>query len=65
MAEQQQHQHQHHHHHHHKKDHATTFKERSLNAIVMRQKLEKWGKIALLVLAIIMILAVLFVYTLS
>ena len=56
---------QHHHHHHHHKDGATTFKERSLNAIVLRRKMEKWGKIALLTLAIIMVLAVLFVYTLG
>ena len=51
-----------HHHHHHHRDDATRFKERSLNAIVLRRKLEKWGKIALLVLAILMLLAVLFVY---
>ena len=62
MPEQQQH---HHHHHHHHKDHATRFKERSLNAIVLRRKIEKWGKIVLLVLAVLMILAVLFVYTLG
>lgn len=54
-----------HHHHHHHKDDATRFKERSLNAIVLRRKLEKWGKIALLVLAILMLLAVLFVYALG
>ena len=52
----------HHHHHHHKKDHATRFKERSLNAIIVRQKIEKWGKIALLIFAILMVLAVFFVY---
>ena len=55
----------HHHHHHHRKDSATLFKERSLNAIVLRRKLEKWGKIALMVLAILMILAVIFVYTMG
>ena len=54
-----------HHHHHHRKDSATLFKERSLNAIVLRRKLEKWGKIALMVLAILMILAVGFVYTMG
>ena len=54
-----------HHHHHHHKDGATRFKERSLNAIVLRRKLEKWGKIALLVLALLMLLAVIFVYTLG
>lgn len=53
---------EHHHHHHHHKDNATRFKERSLNAIVFRRQLEKWGKIALLVVAIFMILAVVYVY---
>jgi len=55
----------HHHHHHHRKDGASRFKERSINAIVFRRKLEKWGKIALLIVAIIMILAVGFVYTMG
>ena len=54
-----------HHHHHHHRDDATRFKERSLNAIVLRRKLEKWGKIALLVLALLMLLAVIFVYALG
>ncbi len=57
--------HTHHHHHHHKKDNATRFKERSLNAIVLRHKMEKWGKIALLIVAILMIIAVGFVYTMG
>ena len=61
MSEQQQH----HHHHHHHKDSATLFKERSLNAIVFQRKAEKWGKIFLLVIAILMILAVGFVYTMG
>jgi hypothetical protein len=56
---------QHHHHHHHHKDSATRFKERSLNAIVLRRKLEKWGKIIVLLLAIFMILATFYVYTLG
>lgn len=56
MAE-QQHQHQHHHHHHHK-DGASRFKERNLNAIVLKRKMEKWLKIALLIIAILMIIAV-------
>ena len=55
----------HHHHHHHHKDGASRFKERSLNAIVLRRKLEKWGKIIVLLLAIFMILATLYVYTLG
>lgn len=54
--------HHHHHHHHHRKDSATRFRERSLNAIVLRKKLEKWGKILLLVIAVLMIIAVGVVY---
>ena len=53
------------HHHHHHKDSATRFKERSLNAIVLRRKLEKWGKILVLILALFMILATLYVYLLG
>ena len=56
---------EHHHHHHHHRDGASRFKERSLNAILLRRNLEKWGKIALLIVAIIMILAVGFVYTMG
>ena len=55
----------HHHHHHHRKDGASRFKERSLNAIVLRRKLEKWGKIILLIVALFMILAVAYVYLLG
>mgnify|MGYP007056158348 FL=1 len=51
-----------HHHHHHRKDGASRFKERSLNAIVLRRKIEKWLKMILLVLAALMILAVIYVY---
>ena len=53
------------HHHHHRKDSATLFKERSLNAIGLRRKLEKWLKVALMVLALLMILVVIFVYTMG
>ena len=52
-----------HHHHHHHKDDATRFKEQSLNSIVFRQKLEKWGKIFLLIVAVLMVLAVVYVYS--
>ena len=55
---------EHHHHHHHHRDGASIFKERSLNAIVLRRKLEKWGKIVLLIVAILMIIALFAVYTL-
>ena len=53
------------HHHHHHKDDATRFKERSLNAIVIRRKLEKYLKLALIILAVLMILAVIYIYTLG
>ena len=54
--------HTHHHHHHHKKDGASRFKERSLNAIIFRRKLEKWLKIALIIIALLMLCAVIYVY---
>lgn len=60
-----QHQQHHHHHHHHRKDGATRFKERSLNAIVFRRKFEKYLKIALTVIAVLMVLAVIVVYTIG
>ena len=48
----------HHHHHHHKKDGASLFKQRSLQAIETRRRLEKVLKVSLVVLAIVMALAV-------
>ena len=56
MAEQQQQ--QHHHHHHHHDDYATRFKRKSLQSIEFRRKADKWLKIALMILAILMILLV-------
>lgn len=53
---------QQHHHHHHRKDNATRFKERSLNAIVLRRQVEKWLKIFLCVVAAIMVLLVIAAY---
>ena len=53
MAEQQQH-----HHHHHHDDYATRFKRKSLQSIEFRRKADKWLKIALMILAILMILLV-------
>ena len=44
-------------------DDATRFKEQSLNSIVFRQKLEKWGKIFLIIVAMLMVLAVVYVYS--
>lgn len=54
-----------HHHHHHHRDGASRFKERSLNAIVFRRKLERYLKIALTVVAALMVLAVIYVYTMG
>ena len=48
----------HHHHHHHKKDGASLFKQRSLQAIGTRRRVEKVLKVSLVVLAIVMALAV-------
>lgn len=62
MAEQQ---HTHHHHHHHKKDGASKFKQKSLAAIERRKLIEKILKIGMIVLAIIMAIAVVFVYTMG
>ena len=53
---------QHHHHHHHRKDSSTLFKERSLRAIRIRRMVEKWLKIALVVVAVIMVLLVIAAY---
>ena len=53
MAEQQQH-----HHHHHHDDYASRFKRKSLQSIEFRRKADKWLKIALMILAILMILLV-------
>ena len=58
--EQEQH---HHHHHHHKKDGASLFKERSLANIRRKKLIEKVLKIALIIIAILMALATLLVYT--
>ena len=53
------------HHHHHHKDGASHFKERSLNAIYLRRKIEKYLKITLVVLACLSVLSVLLVYTIG
>ena len=48
----------HHHHHHHKRDDASRFKEKSLRSIVFRKQLEKWAKIILFIISIMMVIAV-------
>ena len=55
----------HHHHHHHKMDGASKFKYQSLRAISRRKKLEKWLWIFLCMVAVLMAIAVVFVYTLG
>lgn len=52
-----------HHHHHHKKDGASSFKQRSLATIERKRIIERVLKIALVIIALIMALAVVFVYT--
>ena len=54
-----------HHHHHHKKDFATLFKEQNLRSIRINRLVDKWLKRIMLVIAIIMALAVLYVYKLA
>ena len=62
MSTEEQH---HHHHHHHKKDGATRFKQKSLAAIERRKLIEKVLKIAVVVLAILMAIAVMLAYTIG
>ena len=60
MSEQQHH---HHHHHHHRKDSATIFKEKSLRAIELRRLFEKWLKVIVIALAIVMVILLILAYT--
>jgi hypothetical protein len=59
------HQHHHHHHHHHKMDGASKFKRQSLLAIERRKKIEKYGIRIAYIVAILMAIAVLVVYTVN
>lgn len=54
----------HHHHHHHYEDDADRMKRQSLNAIKYRKLAAKWGFRLLLLVAAIMAIAVVVVYTL-
>jgi hypothetical protein len=57
--------HQHHHHHHHRhEDDSEMIQRRSLNAIRYRKLAAKWGFRFLLLVAAIMAIAVVVVYTL-
>ena len=53
----------HHHHHGYKPDDASVFKQKSLSAIQRRKLIEKVLKIATVIVAIIMAIAVILVYT--
>ena len=58
MSEQEHH----HYHHSHKKDSATVFKERSLQAIANRKVIEKAIKTVLVIIAVLMAIAVVVAY---
>ena len=51
-----------HHHHHHRDDYASRFKKKSLQSIAFRRKADKWLKISLLVLSVVMMLIVVIAY---
>ena len=51
-----------HHHHHHKRDGASRFKQKSLNAIKRNRLIEKWLKILLCVIAVVMAILVVLAY---
>ena len=57
--------HHHHHHHQHWEDDATRFKRRSLASIKRWKLIKKWAFRALCVLAIIMAILVVLVYTIG
>ena len=57
--------HKHHHNHHHQKDFATLFKEQNLRTIRVNRMIDKWLKIILLVIAIIMAIATIYVYKIA
>ena len=56
---------EHHHHHRHHKDSSSIFKEKSLRAIELRRLFEKYLKIVVVILAIVMVALVIFAYTLG
>ena len=51
--------------HHHHRDSASIFKEKSLRAIELRRLFEKYLKIVVVILAIVMVALVIFAYTLG
>ena len=54
--------HHHHHHHHHKEDYGSRFKRQSLSSIAFRRSADKWMKIILFALSVVMILLVILTY---
>lgn len=60
MSEQSSHKH-----HHHHEDYASRFKRRSLLSIAIRRKVEKYLKIVLFILSVIMIALVAVVYSMG
>jgi cell division protein FtsL len=52
-------------HHHHEPDDASLFKQRSLSQIQLKKTLEKVLKITLFIIALLMLAAVIFVYTIG
>lgn len=53
---------EHHHHHHRKRDQVSRWRDRTLRNNVLRHKVLKWLKIILTLVAIIMVLAVIYLY---
>ncbi|KWW30167.1 MAG: hypothetical protein AUK63_1028 [bacterium P3] len=51
-----------HHHHHHKEDYGSRFKRWSLSSIAFRRSADKWMKIILFILSVVMILFVILAY---
>ena len=51
-----------HHHHHHKEDYGSRFKRRILSSIAFRRSVDKWMKIILFALSVVMILLVILTY---
>lgn len=62
MSMSDNHSHHHHHHHHHKEDYSSRFKRKSLSSIVFRRSADKWMKIILFILSMVMILLVILAY---
>ena len=63
MSESQHH--HHHHHHHNEMDGATKFKKNSLAWIARKKKIEKFLKVFLIIVAIVLAIAVVVVYNIK